>query len=185
MAGGRGPRCGIHQRAQGHSGHNCGSRPQVTEQYQRWFRALGRRAHPQEMPTTEIHVTYVMVRAPHHLGPCGVLGGHPNIWVFCLPPKGGGGQGSHRGGCLDPKVLGGLARNHQKFCPIFAPFCPHFTPAWPLFVPRKGKGRRATAPRAARGRSDSECPPGTTHFQLVSSTSDPLPAYFLQIQPIF
>ncbi|XP_010567193.1 PREDICTED: EGF-like module-containing mucin-like hormone receptor-like 1 [Haliaeetus leucocephalus] len=39
---------------------HCVLNRQVTEQYQRWFRALGRRAHPQEMPTTEIHVTYVM-----------------------------------------------------------------------------------------------------------------------------
>ncbi|XP_074666787.1 putative adhesion G protein-coupled receptor E4P isoform X1 [Strix aluco] len=38
---------------------HCVLNRQVTEQYWRWFRALGRRAHPQEMVTTEIHVSYV------------------------------------------------------------------------------------------------------------------------------
>ncbi|XP_072704521.1 putative adhesion G protein-coupled receptor E4P [Ciconia boyciana] len=45
---------------------HCILNRQVTEQYQCWFRALARRAHPQEMPTTEIHVTYVTeAEKPH------------------------------------------------------------------------------------------------------------------------
>ncbi|XP_054663840.1 adhesion G protein-coupled receptor E3-like isoform X2 [Grus americana] len=38
---------------------HCVLNRQVTEQYRQWFRALGRQAHPHEMPTTEIQVTYV------------------------------------------------------------------------------------------------------------------------------
>ncbi|XP_009465924.1 PREDICTED: EGF-like module-containing mucin-like hormone receptor-like 4 [Nipponia nippon] len=38
---------------------HCVLNRQVMEQYRRWFRALRRQAHPQETPTTEIHVTYV------------------------------------------------------------------------------------------------------------------------------
>ncbi|XP_059689042.1 putative adhesion G protein-coupled receptor E4P [Gavia stellata] len=38
---------------------HCVLNRQVTEQYRRWFRALGRRPQHSEMPTTEIHVTYV------------------------------------------------------------------------------------------------------------------------------
>ncbi|XP_035754324.1 adhesion G protein-coupled receptor E4 [Egretta garzetta] len=38
---------------------HCILNRQVMEQYRRWFRALRRHPHPQEMPSTEIHVTYV------------------------------------------------------------------------------------------------------------------------------
>ncbi|KAM9214381.1 adhesion G protein-coupled receptor E3-like [Leptosomus discolor] len=38
---------------------HCVLNRQVTEQYRRWVRVLGRQAHPPEMPTSEIHVTYV------------------------------------------------------------------------------------------------------------------------------
>ncbi|XP_010282978.1 PREDICTED: putative EGF-like module-containing mucin-like hormone receptor-like 4, partial [Phaethon lepturus] len=38
---------------------HCVLKWHVTGQYRRWFRVLGRRVHPQEMPTTKIHVTYV------------------------------------------------------------------------------------------------------------------------------
>ncbi|KAM6360699.1 putative adhesion G protein-coupled receptor E4P [Pluvialis apricaria] len=38
---------------------HCVLNRQVTEQYRSWFRALGRRVQPQEMPTTEMHITYV------------------------------------------------------------------------------------------------------------------------------
>nr|XP_009935903.1 PREDICTED: EGF-like module-containing mucin-like hormone receptor-like 1 [Opisthocomus hoazin] len=41
---------------------HCVLNRQVMEQYRRWFRALRRRAHPPEMPTSEIHVTYVTIR---------------------------------------------------------------------------------------------------------------------------
>ncbi|XP_074990251.1 adhesion G protein-coupled receptor E3-like [Calonectris borealis] len=38
---------------------HCVLNRQVTEQYRRWFRVLRQQAHPPEMPTTEIRVTYV------------------------------------------------------------------------------------------------------------------------------
>ncbi|XP_076216884.1 putative adhesion G protein-coupled receptor E4P [Aptenodytes patagonicus] len=38
---------------------HCVLNRQVMEQYRRWFRALRRRARPHEMPSTDIHVTYV------------------------------------------------------------------------------------------------------------------------------
>ncbi|KAM6038305.1 adhesion G protein-coupled receptor E3-like [Chlamydotis macqueenii] len=45
---------------------HCVLNRQVTEQYRRWLRALRRRAHPPEMPTTETHVTYITeAERPH------------------------------------------------------------------------------------------------------------------------
>ncbi|KAM9263982.1 adhesion G protein-coupled receptor E4-like [Morus bassanus] len=38
---------------------HCVLNRQVMEQYRHWFRALGRHVHPQEMPTSEIQITYV------------------------------------------------------------------------------------------------------------------------------
>ncbi|KAI6061504.1 Adhesion G protein-coupled receptor E2 isoform X1 [Aix galericulata] len=38
---------------------HCVLNRQVTEQYRRWFRVLGRSQKPQEMPTTEMRITYV------------------------------------------------------------------------------------------------------------------------------
>ncbi|KAM9168672.1 adhesion G protein-coupled receptor E3-like [Mergus octosetaceus] len=38
---------------------HCVLNRQVTEQYRRWFRVLGRSWKPQEMPTTEMRITYV------------------------------------------------------------------------------------------------------------------------------
>ncbi|XP_050770357.1 adhesion G protein-coupled receptor E3-like [Gymnogyps californianus] len=45
---------------------HCVLNRQVTEQYRRWFRALGRQAHPPEMPSTEIQVTYVTEGEKQH-----------------------------------------------------------------------------------------------------------------------
>ncbi|XP_055555947.1 adhesion G protein-coupled receptor E3 isoform X2 [Falco cherrug] len=39
---------------------HCVLNRQVTEQYRRWFRVLGQREHPHEMPTTEMQISYVM-----------------------------------------------------------------------------------------------------------------------------
>uniref|UniRef100_A0A8D0F8K9 Uncharacterized protein n=1 Tax=Strix occidentalis caurina TaxID=311401 RepID=A0A8D0F8K9_STROC len=64
------------------------------------------------------------------------------------------------------------------FCPILFSFHPNMAP----FCPQEGE----------RPQSHKQVPPRTdpflahpTHFQQLSGASNPFPAYFLQIQPIF
>jgi len=103
-------------RGQGHSGRGCGSHPQVMEQYRRWFRALRRRAHPPEMPTSEIHVTYVTVRAPGCLG---------SLWGAGWAP------GFLWGAGWTPKHLGPLVATHRRWGPRVAMGEAAWTPGSP------------------------------------------------------
>lgn len=128
----------------GRWGHGHGCCPQVTEHYRRWFRVLGQSWKPQETPTTEMRITYVTVRAP----------GPPRAPF----PRAFGGAGEE------------LMGSPLPFGPVSASFHPNSRP----FSPRKGKDRRATAPRAARGRSDG----GDAPDRLITCV-------FQHIQPVF
>lgn len=128
----------------GRWGHGHGCCPQVTEHYRRWFRVLGQSWKPQETPTTEMRITYVTVRAPG-------------------PPRAPF-PGAFRG--AGEELMG----SPLPFGPVSASFHPNSG----SFSPRKGKDRRATAPRAARGRSDG----GDAPDRLITCV-------FQHIQPVF